>query len=372
LVCRGTEMLFEVNHIKTTTKRKTKATIKLCKTFWNPKESVLEGCLMSTAESEAPILNSDVFGEPLLLISNQVKTRHRKRADILALDRMGNGVIVELKRNEGSLGVETQALQYLADFSRYQGQDFISHFSKESNDMNETILGFLGAEVNIKDINKNSRIILMARAFDSTLFSMGEWLSTRGVAFRCVAYSPVAFGRKQCLSFSVVFDRSPELIFPLSFESRTRKPAYYWHNIGLSKTNKEQWWRYLVEKKKITTSFYCQAGDQGERILKKYIAGDTVIAYATGFGAIGWGVIEKPNSYKLLKSGSPEDVLNGFHLHRLDIKWKCVFDKLSDAIRPEVIRDKYGLYHPISTSVKVDEQKAKRLIEDMQRQLKEE
>jgi hypothetical protein len=100
-------------------------TIKPIESTWTPREVELEKCLLPQKDTDDPILEPSVFGsEELLLVSNQVKTRQRKRADILALDHAGNVVIVELKRDNGVLGVETQALQYLADFSVYKGQDF--------------------------------------------------------------------------------------------------------------------------------------------------------------------------------------------------------------------------------------------------------
>lgn len=83
-------MIFEVDP-------KTK-TLNVYKSFWNPRELELERYLISTAEEEVPTLNSSVFGETLLLVSNQVRTRASKKADILALDHMGNSVIIELKR----------------------------------------------------------------------------------------------------------------------------------------------------------------------------------------------------------------------------------------------------------------------------------
>jgi hypothetical protein len=101
----------------------------------------------------------------LPLVSNQVRTRASKKADILALDHMGNSVIIELKRKNSPLGVETQALQYLADFSKFKGQEFIKRFSSDSPGLEESIYGFLGDEVKTEDINKNSRIILLAGAF---------------------------------------------------------------------------------------------------------------------------------------------------------------------------------------------------------------
>ena len=83
---------------------------------WRPRELELEKLLVASSDDTAQILSETVFGESLLLVDNQVRTRNEKRADILALDRAGNAVIVELKRDWGQLGVETQALQYLAKF----------------------------------------------------------------------------------------------------------------------------------------------------------------------------------------------------------------------------------------------------------------
>ena len=88
-------------------------------------------------------------------------------------------------------------------------------------------------------------------------------------------------------------------------------------------------------------------------------------AYARKHGAIGWGVIKNPNSYKLLKPGAKEDILNGHHLHRLNIDWKFATDKIEDAVKPADLIEKYGIFHPRSTCVKVNSQNAKKLIADM-------
>jgi hypothetical protein len=50
----------------------------------------------------------------------------RGQYDYSRPDQAGNSVIVELKRQAGSLGVETQTLQYLADFSAFKGRDFLA------------------------------------------------------------------------------------------------------------------------------------------------------------------------------------------------------------------------------------------------------
>jgi len=344
-------MLFEVNQEK--------KCLGIYRSNWDPKELELEEYLISKTEEEVATLNSSVFGESLLIINSEVRTGVGKRADILALDHMGNAVIIELKRHNSSLGVDTQALQYLAEFSKYKGDNFIKQFSPERE---QDIRGFLG-DVNVQDINKNSRIILIARCFDPGLYSMGEWLSGRGIAFRCIEYTPVEYENKRFISFSVAFDRSPFSIFPLTFENQLRQPGYFWHNIGEASND---WWQYLVKAGQISTSFDCQPGDQGEKILRSYIKGDTIIAYAKKFGAIGWGVINKPESYDLLKPGCKDDKMDGLYLHRLNIDWKFTVEKIEDAIGPsELLQKKYGIFHPRTTSAKIDRQKAKLLINDM-------
>lgn len=56
------------------------------KSKWNPKELEIENFILSSVD-ENNILDASIFGEPLLVISKQVKTKFKKRADILAVDR---------------------------------------------------------------------------------------------------------------------------------------------------------------------------------------------------------------------------------------------------------------------------------------------
>lgn len=353
-------MLFEID----------KNTLSRIHSVWAPKELELEQYLITSTNTEAPILEPSVFGESLLLISNQVKTRSKKRADILALDRGGNSVIVELKRNEGSLGVETQALQYLSDFANYKGRNFIKRFSKDSPNLEENILSFMGGDAKIDDINKNSRIILIARSFDPTIYSMGEWLSDKGISFRCIEYLPVQLQElkdRRFLSFSIAFDRSCESIFPISLKSTVREPGIFWHNIARAN---DSWWHFLVQEGQIPACFDDEPGDQGERILTSYINGDRIVAYAKGYGAVGWGVVENTNSYKLIKNGESGDKLNGSCLHRLSVTWKATAPKLSEGVKPDIIREQFEIYHPLSTSVAINIKRGEKLLDALMTKFK--
>ena len=315
-------------------------------------------------DSKVELLDEHIFGEtqPLLLLGRQVRTRPGKRSDIYALDQAGNVVIIELKRDKGKLGVETQALQYLADVSAFKGKALISRFSEKE----EQIKSFLGGNVPGDELNRQSRIILMARAFDRSVFAIGEWLASVGLPFRCIQYTPTEIAGTRLLTFSVAFDRSKEPLYPLAFGSLGRNPQVFWHNIGKKgfKNRENEWWQHLLRNHQISASFDNEPGDSGEAILRDYIPGDKIIAYASGHGAVGWGIVEDP-SYKLINKDEDQfSKSNGKHLHRLSgIVWKEHAEKLEDSISSALIKKKFDIYHPVQTRSRIEDEKAERLIE---------
>ncbi|PLX70345.1 MAG: hypothetical protein C0602_05910 [Denitrovibrio sp.] len=341
-------MLFEVE----------KNALKIITENWNVSELDLEKLIVG---ADNILLNNSIFKEEILIISNQVRTKDKKRADILGLDKDGRGVIIELKKGKGHLGVDMQALQYLADFSRYTGKDFINKFQgKDSKWSSEDIISFLESE-NLERVNQKNRIILIANSFDSTLFSMGEWLAEKGVPFKCIEYKAIKANDKRLISFTTVFDRTNESLYSIGFTYNDRAPKYFWHNIGRADLD---WWKHLIKYSQIPACFENSPGDRGEQILKSYIKDDVIIAYATGIGAIGYGVLEDPK-YKLIESKSEENLRKiDSCFHRLSISWKYVVNDFNYGIRPSDLKG-YEIYHPVSTSATIANEKAKKLIEDI-------
>jgi len=337
---------------------------------WKLAELELEEILMSSSEQEAgiPSLNQNIFGEPILLLKRQVLTKQGKRADIVGLDSRGNGVFIELKKEGARLGVETQALQYLANYATLKGQRFLAKF----RDSEKHIDQFLG-EYDVDQLNRTSRIILLAQKFDNSLLSLGEWLAQQNVAFRCIQYRPFKIGERSFLTFSTRFDRSREPVYQMTWEPRV--PRCFWHNIGASPLDEkdrkaatlDEWWQFQLEQHMISTSFSNEPGDEGERILMDYVANDKVIAYASRYGAIGWGVVSSP-SYRLITAGQDPFSKNGLHLHRLGgIEWQDVARTVREGIGADEMRAKFGLAHPIQTKCAINQAKAGQLITEMKK-----
>ena len=77
---------------------------------------------------------------------------------------------------------------------------------------------------------------------------------------------------------------------------------------------------------------------------------------------MGWGEIKNRNSYRLIKKDSKEDLLDGGCLHRMDIKWMKVAKNLKNSLSAEEIREKFNIFHPLSTSVSISAEKGENLI----------
>ncbi|NMM41477.1 hypothetical protein [Pseudoalteromonas arctica] len=317
------------------------------------------------------LLNEGIFGEELILLKNQVKVANGKRLDVLALDKNGNGVVIELKKDLVCLGVDTQALQYLADISRFHGDDLIKNKKLVNKGYVEAVESFIdSAEIDRAKINTKNRIILIANKFDRTLFSMGEWLSDKGVGFKCIQYSVSNHeDGTQYIDFSVVFDRSPESTFPLSFSAMQREPKYFWYNIGTTETKN---WACLKEKSIISAGFDGSEHDKGDRLLNSFIPGDILIAYANGYGAIGVAEISQlsGSGYTLLSESQPNDPVSQYHLHRLKVKWLYTSaDDFSGGIPPSEVKSQFEIHHPYTTSCSISAHKAKRLVKGLKDRL---
>ncbi len=124
--------------------------------------------------------NSEILGKDIFIIGEQVMTK-RGPLDFLGIDRSGNLIIVELKRDQLHRDVLAQAVDYASDLAswdqeklndlceRYTGKN-IGECLEEYFDLeNETI-----EEISI---NKFQKILLVGTGVDESLQRMVEWLS---------------------------------------------------------------------------------------------------------------------------------------------------------------------------------------------------
>lgn len=133
-----------------------------------------------------------ILGEELLIISKELELPSRIRIDLLAVDKKGNLVIIELKRDDSGSSVEWQAIKYASYCSNFLPEHIFSFYAQYMQcDIDEAQLKieeFLDEE--LTNLNQNQRIYLVAKEFHSDVASAVLWLRDFEIDIRCLRLRP--------------------------------------------------------------------------------------------------------------------------------------------------------------------------------------
>jgi hypothetical protein len=156
------------------------------------------------------------LGEDLLIIGEEFGQWEdaRRRIDLLALDRSGRLVVIELKRTDDGGHMELQALRYAAMVSSMGYEEveaaYVAHCAKQGGHMVDPqaeLLGFLagGAEDDTPVISSDVRIILVSADFGREITTAVLWLNRfDGMDIRCVRLVPYEVDGKVLLDIQQV------------------------------------------------------------------------------------------------------------------------------------------------------------------------
>ena len=126
------------------------------------------------------------LGLQLFLIGKELTPSEavKDRIDLLALDKEGHCVVVELKRGRNKLQM-FQAVSYAAMIAQWSPSEILDLVDENRKDALESFL-----DVDIDEINRDQQIVLVAEDFDYALLIGAEWLSEKhGIDIRCCRIS---------------------------------------------------------------------------------------------------------------------------------------------------------------------------------------
>lgn len=147
-----------------------------------------------------------ILGEKLLIIAKE-KTYFegtRERPDLVGIDKDGNIVIIELKRDDSGSDTHWQAIKYTSYWARFSVPDILSvyadyinkHGGKDEAEevdeeySNQEIIDFIEQD-SAENINKRQRIILVSHRFSKEVITAVDWLiENYGLDIRCVQLIP--------------------------------------------------------------------------------------------------------------------------------------------------------------------------------------
>lgn len=147
-----------------------------------------------------------ILGEKLLIIAKE-KTYFegtRERPDLVGIDKDGNIVIIELKRDDSGSDTHWQAIKYTSYWAQFSVPNILSvyanyinkHGGKEEAEevdeefANQEIIDFIEQD-SAENINKRQRIILISHRFSKEVVTAVDWLiENHGLDIRCVQLIP--------------------------------------------------------------------------------------------------------------------------------------------------------------------------------------
>jgi hypothetical protein len=149
------------------------------------------------------------------------------RIDVLAIDRDGRLVVIELKRSNHKLQL-VQTIAYAAMIAKWTPEDVLSLLTPQRRAQFDD---FIGVEADA--VNREQRILLMAEAYDFEVLIAAEWLhETYGVDIVCcrLTLATDEITQTEYLSCTTVFP-APELAkqaVPRRGGSRAPSPWSSW------------------------------------------------------------------------------------------------------------------------------------------------
>jgi len=184
----------------------------------------------------------DILGEELLIISTEYDRfdKTNERLDLLAIDKDGNLVVIELKRDDTGKYVDLQAIKYAAYCSNMTFSEVVklycNYLHKKGRSITEEkakneILEFIDNE-DFEELSDKPRIIIASKEFRPEVTATVLWLRKFGVDIKCVKLTPYELDDKTVAIESTVLIPLPEAEdFIIQSEKK--------ENVGLTITQQE-------------------------------------------------------------------------------------------------------------------------------------
>jgi len=135
-----------------------------------------------------------IFGHGLLIIGRQVKTDTGKILDLLAVDKEGRLVVIELKRGYAPREIIAQILDYSSWLSNIPerriediAKNYFQRIDSENNSLFEAFIKFYGV-VDCPEIGGEVINILFAKEFSEEVINPAKYLYSYDLSIYCIRF----------------------------------------------------------------------------------------------------------------------------------------------------------------------------------------
>jgi len=159
--------------------------------------------------------NPEMLGEDLLVVSIEFDrfSNSSDRLDVLALDRSGNLVVIELKRDSAAGYADLQAIRYAAMVSSMTVEVLIPYYiayrkkyyeeTLSEGEAQDQIVEFVESD-SFSELSNKPRIILCSEGFSQEITATVLWLRESDIDISCVKITPYKVDEKVIIVPKVV------------------------------------------------------------------------------------------------------------------------------------------------------------------------
>lgn len=194
--------------------------------------------------------NPRVLGEDMLIVASQLAgfDKTKDRPDLLALDRAGKLVVIEIKRDESGSGQDLQALRYAAYVSTLDSEQVVglyrSYVAGEHNRelsaavARKEIDDFItDGDLETLDEDEQPRLILVAGNFQVGVTNTALWLARNfGLDITCLQLIPHVIKDEIVLASTVLIPLPEAADFEVRLQEKRRKATRKRSNAKLDLT----------------------------------------------------------------------------------------------------------------------------------------
>lgn len=196
----------------------------------------------------------EILGEDLIIATTEYDRfdKTKNRLDVLAIDKNGKLVVIELKRDTADKFVDLQAIHYAAYCSNISLEQIVEmmvdYRGKHGKDVSkeeiqQEIMDFM-ANQDFSDFDNKPRIILVANDFSEETLSAVLWLRDSDIDITCVKLEPYKIGEKIIIKPATIIPLPEAKNFIIQVEQKKRTTS------ELTKRQKEyyEFWLKILEE----------------------------------------------------------------------------------------------------------------------------
>jgi len=199
----------------------------------------------------------DILGEELLILTTEYDKfdKTNERLDLLAIDKDGKLVIVELKREDSGKNVELQAIKYAAYCSTLSltevaklYQQYLGQKNKiDEEEAKKRILKFVDND-EFEELDDKPRIIIVSKEYRPEVTASVLWLRRFGIDIACIKLTPYEIDKNTIAFESTILIPLPEA---KDFIIQSEKKENIEHTKTVSQEEYLTFWNELVNKLKM-------------------------------------------------------------------------------------------------------------------------